>query len=302
MILVQNSDWYGFAKYAALFVPLWWAWIGYTFYADRFETEETSYRLLMFAGMLAMAALSLSLNGAFSPEGDVAFAVCYALVVLILAGLYIRAAFYIPLARSYALQFTIGLGLTATLLLISLLISPPYRYYTWAAALVVELGIPFFNRRLTRSIPVDFSHIPERLGLFTIIVLGEAVLATATGASIVKWNLTTVVTAMLGFAMAACIWWINFEFVEDGPIKSRSLAPRFLYLYGHFFIVASIVAIGVGVEHAIRESTEAHLQMPTLGLIAGGIAGRSRAGLSSPGARMTKRKTPISNAAAQFQK
>jgi hypothetical protein len=37
-------------------------------------------------------------------------------------------------------------------------------------------------------------------------------------------------------------------------------------------IVASIVATGVGVEHAIRETGESHLHSPTLILIAGGIA------------------------------
>jgi low temperature requirement protein LtrA len=270
MILAQSTDWYGFAKYAALFVPLWWTWIGFTFYADRFESEESSYRLLMFAAMLGVAALSLSLGSAFTPAGDVAFAICWSFVLLILAALYIRAAVYIPLARTYAFQFAFGLGLTVVILLGSLLTAPPIRYYIWAAALILDLIIPFFNRRVTNSIPVDFLHIPERLGLFTIIVLGEAVLATATGLSNVEWNITTISTAALGFGMASCIWWINFEFVEDSPVRSRSLMTRFIYLYGHFFIVASIVTFGIGVEHSIKDSTEHHLHLSTLTLLGGG--------------------------------
>src|SRR5215213_3056388 len=58
-VLSAHADFGGFLKYAALFVPVWWAWVGFTFYADRFETEETTYRILMFAGMLAVAAMSL---------------------------------------------------------------------------------------------------------------------------------------------------------------------------------------------------------------------------------------------------
>jgi hypothetical protein len=142
----------------------------------------------------------------------------------------------------------------------------------WAAAVVLELVTPFLVPRLTRRIPVDFSHIPERFGLFTIIVLGEAVIATATGASSVQWSAMTIVMASIGFAMAACIWWINFEFVEDDAIKSRLLFPRVVYLYSHFFIVASIVALGIGVEHAIKETADAHLHIPTLALMGGGIA------------------------------
>jgi hypothetical protein len=121
-------------------------------------------------------------------------------------------------------------------------------------------------------IPFDQSHIPERFGLFTIIVLGEAVVATANGVTQTVWNFSTAATAGIGFAMAAAIWWINFDFVEDNAIKADRLFPRFVYLYGHFFIVASIITVGIGVEHAIKETGEAHLHTPTLALLGGGIA------------------------------
>ena len=271
-VLSAHADFGGFLKYAALFVPVWWAWVGFTFYADRFESDETSYRVLTFAGMLSVAALSLTLENAFSARGDAPFIICYVLARLTLMALYARAAYHIPLARALCLQFIAGLGSAAVLLLASLLFEPPARYVIWAIALVLELSIPFLNLKATRVFPIDRSHIPERFGLFTIIVLGEAVIATANGAARVEWNFATIATACLGFAMAACVWWINFDFVEDSAIKSKALVPRFVYLYGHFFIVASIVAIGVGVEHAIKETSEAHLHLPTLALLSGGIA------------------------------
>ena len=34
---------------AALFVPVWWVWVGFTFYADRFDTDDGAHRLLVFA-------------------------------------------------------------------------------------------------------------------------------------------------------------------------------------------------------------------------------------------------------------
>ena len=79
-ILARHSDLGGILKYVALFVPVWWSWVGYTFYADRFETDETTYRVLTFAGMLAVAVLALSLGNAFSAAGDVSFVICYVLV------------------------------------------------------------------------------------------------------------------------------------------------------------------------------------------------------------------------------
>jgi len=271
-ILANNTDLPGFVRYVVLFIPVWWSWVGYTFYADRFESTETEYRIYTFAGMLAVAALALTLGDAFTPGGDMPFVVTYAAVRLVLIGLYIRSAYYIPLARALSSEFIVGLGLSVLIFVISLFVPAPLRYYLWAGAVSIELVTPFFVPRLTRAIPVDRSHLPERFGLFTIIVLGEAVILTATGASSVQWNAMTIATASFGFAMAACIWWINFEFVEDDAIKSPSLGPRIVYLYSHFFIVSSIVAIGIGVEHAIKDTVDAHLHLPTLALLGGGIA------------------------------
>ncbi len=272
-LLSNQSDAGGFLKYIVLFLPVWYTWIGFTYYADRFETEETAYRVLMFAGMLAVVGLSLTLGNAFSLDGDAAFAVCYVSVQLVLVVLYARAAYFVPLARPYCLQFIVGLGTSCLLLLLSLLIAPPARYAVWAITLFIQLATPFLNVRATRLIPIDRTHIPERFGLFTIIVLGEVVISTATGVSTVGWNFETVLTAVFGFAMAASIWWINFDFVEDDALRSNSLLPRFIFLYGHFFIVSSIVAAGVGMEHAIKESGHAHLALSTLMLVSLGIAG-----------------------------
>jgi low temperature requirement protein LtrA len=271
-ILVKNSDLVGFLEFAVLFVPIWWSWVGFTFYADRFESNETAYRLLTFAAMLAVAALSLTLSDAFTVTGDMPLVIAYVLVRAILICLYIRAAVYVPLARDLISRLVAGFGSAVAIFLLSLLVPPPFRYYLWAAAVLLELGTPLLNLRQTRIIPLDYSHIPERFGLFTIIVLGEAVIATATGASAVSWTFMTIAMASVGFAMAACVWWVNFEFVEDDAVRSPSLFPRFVYLYSHYFIVASIVALGVGVEHAIKETSEGHLHLPTLALLGGSIA------------------------------
>src|SRR3954451_464960 len=69
--LSAHTDIAGLLKYLALFVAVWWSWVGFTFYADRFETEEFKYRILMFAAMLAVMGLSLTLGNAFSERGDV---------------------------------------------------------------------------------------------------------------------------------------------------------------------------------------------------------------------------------------
>jgi len=271
-VLSAETNAVGLLKFAVLFFSVWWVWVGHTFYADRFESEEPEYRILTFAGMLSVAALALRIETAFTPEGGDAFAFFYSIVLLILVLNYTRTAIYVPLARKLAVQYIIGLGGSAAIFLVSLLFYPPVQYGLWAMGLVLALATPFLSPKLARTIPIDFSHIPERFGLFTIIVLGEAVIATANGAADVPWSFETASTAVFGFAMAACIWWLNFEFVEDDAIKRPVLLPRIMYLFGHFFIVSSIVALGIGIEHAIKETGEPHLHMPTLLLLGGSVS------------------------------
>ena len=48
----------GFGRYLVLFLPIGWAWAGFTFYATRFDTDDLVYRSLMLLGMFAVAGLA----------------------------------------------------------------------------------------------------------------------------------------------------------------------------------------------------------------------------------------------------
>ena len=88
-ILAGHSDVYGIVKFIALFVPIWWTWVGFTFYADRFETDEKTYRVLMFAAMFAVRCSALCRwETLFQRRGDISFVICYVLVRTILIALY----------------------------------------------------------------------------------------------------------------------------------------------------------------------------------------------------------------------
>jgi len=52
----------GFARFAGLFVPVAWAWAGFTFYANRFDTDDVAYRLVKAGAMLAIAAVAISVH------------------------------------------------------------------------------------------------------------------------------------------------------------------------------------------------------------------------------------------------
>ena len=260
----------GFVLFAALSVPVWWAWAGYTFYADRFETDDAFYRLAMFAAMLAIAALALSVHDAFH-GGSAAFAAAYVLVRVVLIGLYARARRHVPAARELCGRYIVGFGVGASLWLASLLVPEPIRYGFWAAGLAVELATPLLSSRAIARTPYDTSHVPERFGLFTIIVLGECVLLVATGVSETSWRAASVFTAAIGFAMVASLWWVYFDFTETSAIRERRPWAGQVYVYGHLLIVLGLTSVAVGIEHAILEVGEGPLGAGARWALCGGI-------------------------------
>ena len=161
-----------------------------------------------------------------------------------------------------------GVGLWAA----SIVVPPPVRYALWAAGLAADFATPWVGRLrgILQGFPLSTSHLPERFGLFTIIVLGEAILGVVSGMSEVRWQVTSIATAALAFVIAVCIRWVYFTFVDEAPFL-RNLGSGQPYIYSHLPIVVGVVIIGVGMEHAIVEAAQPMLKGETLRLIGVGI-------------------------------
>src|SRR5262245_17934150 len=162
----------GLGWFLVYFVPIWWAWMGFTFYANRFDTDDLPYRLLVFLAMLGVAALATTVPAAFggAPRG---YVLSYVFVRLVLLALYARAIRHVEEGRPVAVFYFWAFSVAVVLWAVSLAFEPPARYWLWGIALAIELSAPLVGWRLIPSAPVDPRHAPERLGLLTIIVLGE---------------------------------------------------------------------------------------------------------------------------------
>jgi low temperature requirement protein LtrA len=245
----HHVDFGGLLRYLGLFVPVWWAWAGFTFYATRFDTDDLVYRSLALLGMFCVAALATTIPSAFEGHGN-GFAIAYTAIRVVIVLLYIRAWRNVPEARSLAAWFIAMFSIAIVFWLVSLAVPSPGKYVLWAVALAFELAAPPRAWRLIRYAPIHPAHIPERFGLLTIIVLGEAVLSVVVGTVDVNWSLLSGTTAFAGFVAAAAIWWIYFEFF-DTSVASSSLLGGMTFVYAHYFIAAGIAALGVGVRVTI---------------------------------------------------
>jgi low temperature requirement protein LtrA len=254
---------------AGLFVAVWWAWVGYTVYADRFDTDDVVHRALVLAGMLAVVAMALSIHDALHGGGArfaLAFVAVRGIVLLLNARARRHAAAARPLLNLYLAAFSIG----ASLWLVSVIVPAPARYVLWGLALFLELSAPWVGRRQIARAPIHASHLVERFGLFTLIVLGESVISVAQGAADVDWTAATVAAAIGGFLAVACLWWLYFDRIDDGTI--RSVLQGLTWNYAHLPLLAGLVSVAVGTEFAVREAASGALERSTTVALGGGTA------------------------------
>jgi low temperature requirement protein LtrA len=229
-----------------LFVPIGWAWAGFTFYATRFDTDDLAYRLLVLLGMFAVAALASTVPDALH-GGQNAFVLAYVSVRLVLIVLYVRVYRDVEAARPVARWFIFMFGLAVVDWLISLAVPVPWKYLLWGLALGLEHFAPIRAWRLIRDAPVHPRHIPERFGLLIIIVLGEAVIGVVLGTESASWTLLSGAAAFGGFVAAAAIWWLYFDFLDASAV-TRNVLSGITFVYAHYFVAAGIAALGVGVK------------------------------------------------------
>jgi low temperature requirement protein LtrA len=255
---------------AGLFVAVWWAWIGYTVYADRFDTDDLLHRVLVLAGMLAVIAMALSVHDALH-GGSAQFAVAFVAVRGIVLVLNARARRHAAPARPLLNLFLTAFSIGASLWLLSVFVPEPARYVLWGLALLIELSAPWVGRRQIVKAPVHASHLIERFGLFTLIVLGESVISVAQGAAKVEdWTAGTLAAAVGGFLAVVCLWWLYFDRLDDGAV--RSVLRGLIWNYAHLPLLAGLVSVAVGTEYAVREAAEGQLERSTTVALGGGAA------------------------------
>jgi low temperature requirement protein LtrA len=240
----------GFGRYLALFLPIGWAWAGFTFYATRFDTDDLVYRLLTLLGMFAVAGLASTVPHALH-GGQNSFVVAYVSVRVILLVLYARVYRDVEVARPLAGWFMLMFGIAVGDWLISLVVPVPWKYVFWAIALFLEHVAPIRAWRMLRGVPVHPRHIPERFGLLIIIVLGEGVIGVVLGTAEVSWTVLSSTVAFAGFLTGASIWWLYFDFLDGASVVTRNVRSGITFVYAHYFVAAGIAALGVGVKLAI---------------------------------------------------
>jgi low temperature requirement protein LtrA len=269
--LAIDVSWVGAGKYILLFLPAWWVWIGVTYYNERFETEGIENRLFTFLLILSVAGLAVFSHHGLG-ETSVGFALSYVFARSIVTCLWWRAGYHEPSFRPTAKRFVIGSSISIAFFILSVFVPPPTRFVLWVIGLFVDVTAPIFTLKHQAKLPkFSSSRLPERYGLFMIIVLGEAVVSVVQGLA-AKEHLSLIdgITGILGMTLTFGIWWIYFDFVARRPPKPAT-GWVFAWGYLHMPLVMSVTATAAGINNVIASKATV-LPLNVRCLICGSLA------------------------------
>lgn len=279
--LLNRLDGESLSEFFLLYAPVWWLWNGETHYSTRFDNDrDVVHRLLGSLQLLGLIWLAASIPKAIrSNLSSVTYVLTYSAVRLVLLVEYGRAWVYVPKARPYIRHITTGFGASVLIWIGSVFVPTPYRYGLWGLALLIELSTPLTSAggRLHREFPPDFRHLPERYGLFTLLVLGQTVSSTAQGLIQSGFGTNTIVATGLGGLIVIGLWWAYFDRLDDDAVRqvSEGGSARWytIWLYMHLPLTVALTLVGVSLTLCIRAVDAPALSSGTQWLFVGSIAG-----------------------------
>jgi low temperature requirement protein LtrA len=266
----------GLAEFAVVFALIWIAWINGSLYLELHGRQDGRTRSIVFAQMGILVLLAVFTADAADGSGW-GFAVVYATYQVVQTMLWSSVwrqdrrddSEYQALAGGYV----VGMAVSVVVIGASALLAATPRLIVWAGlgvAWIVGIVLAARSSRVGLGLtPTD--SLVERLGLFTIIVLGEVILGVVAGLSVAERDAKTIVTGMLALWLGFGFWWIYFDLVgrrlpraDGGAVSS--------WVMSHLPITGSITAAGAGMVSLIGHAHDANTPAGTSWLLAGAVA------------------------------
>ncbi len=262
-----------YARFLGLFVVVAWAWMGFVFNANRFDTDDLIYRLAKSCAMFAIAGIAVNLPSLMAGEGGaVGFVVGYVIMRALLIALYVRARIHIHgVGRRLSDVYIACFSFTTAIWFVSIFVPGPFRYVLWGVALLIDLSVPPLAWRQLPGAPIVVSHLTDRFGTFFIIVLGGSVAGVVSGVAGYELSVESWIVASACFLIALCLWWIYFDLADTSVLGRGVLGV--IYIYAHFPLLAGVAIFGAGTKLAITHAADPALETGARWALGGGIAG-----------------------------
>jgi low temperature requirement protein LtrA len=274
-LIVDDPTWAGLVRGLLVLGVLWWAWAAYAWLTNTINPEEGAVRIAMFAAMGAMLVASVAVPDVFGDDAFI-FACAYAFVRIAHLVLYAIAGRGDRDLLEAVARLGVGTAIGVGLLFVAAGLDGRLQVAVWALALTFDLLGAYVGGG--KGWRLSAGHFAERHGLIVIIALGETIVALGLAASH-ELGPGRVAAGLLGFGVAAAMWWLYFDVVAIvAERKLRELTgnaqlamARDSYSYLHLPMVAGIILFAVGVKKTLGDVGEPLKLVPAVALC-GGIA------------------------------
>ena len=264
--LVDGKVAHGLLSYLFVFFAIWWPWMNFTWFASAYDTDDVLYRLLTFVQIAGVLVVTAGVPSAFESLDFRIMVVGYVIMRIALVAQWLRAAREDPAGRRVARRFAVGVAIVQLLWVLRLFFGAPLGIPGIVVIALLDLSIPIWAERSGRPTPWHPEHIAERYGLFTIIVLGECVLATSTAVQMAmaagEVSPSLLAVALGGLLLVFALWWSYFKHPAEID-RSLSLRQAITWGYSHYVVFAAIAALGAGLQVAIDATHEEVALSPT---------------------------------------
>ncbi|CAN5288633.1 MAG: low temperature requirement protein A [Actinobacteria bacterium] len=270
-----DPTWAGLVKGMLVLGVLWWAWAAYAWLTNTINPEEGWVRLAMFGAMAAMLVASLAVPDVFGDDAFL-FACAYAIVRVAHLALYAVAGRGDRDLLAAIARLGTGSLISVALLFVASALDGRIQVAVWALAVVLDLAGAWIGGG--RGWRLEAGHFAERHALIVIIAIGESIVAVGVGAT-TDLGAGIVAAAILGFAVAAALWWAYFDVVaivaerhlREATGNAQLMMARDSYSYLHLPMVSGIILFAVGVKKTLADMAEPLAAVPATALC-GGVA------------------------------
>lgn len=240
-----------------LYLVVWLAWSGQAFYDTRFDPDDVPHRLAVLVGMVGAGAMAV---GAASAPHSLLLPIGYIVVRAMLIVLYLRVRHLSPATHRLTTVYLVGFSIGVLFWVGSLAAPGHLRPTLWTIGLAIEFLTPWLGRPWVSRIPVDTSHLPERIGQFTIILLGTT-LTDLRDAIAPRPDVEVVIASAVALLVPVAVWWVYTTFVTTGLALPR-LSAGLAYSYVHTFLGAALLLLGWSLGQIVGQVSNRVPELP----------------------------------------
>ena len=252
--LTESSGGEAALAFVQSFFAIWWPWMSYTWFASAYDTDDVPFRMATLVQMIGVLLIAAGIPEAAS--ADLAGVVGFFFMRVALVAQWWRASVEHPERRLTCRRYAVAIGLLQLLWLARTAWVPAeWLFPAFCALAALELAVPVWAARAGET-PWHPHHVTERYGLFTIILLGECMMAAAnamTGVLAVQgWSLDLLLVSMAIVGLILGLWWAYF-LVPFAQVLHYRRERGFLWGYGHAMVFASLAVLG-GVLEVVADA------------------------------------------------